>query len=45
MAPVIATNHEMINVALATSNASGGPGGAHRFVMVDFFYHVLPHFC
>jgi hypothetical protein len=33
MAPLVATNHETDNVVSATSNVSGGPGGAHRFVI------------
>jgi hypothetical protein len=31
---IVATNHETTIVAPATSNASGGPGGAHCFVIV-----------
>jgi hypothetical protein len=33
MAPLVATDHETGNVVPATSNASGWPGGAHRFVI------------
>ena len=41
MAPLVATNHETTNVASATSNASGGPGGAHRFVIDASSSHIV----
>jgi hypothetical protein len=41
MAPLVATNYETGNVASATSNASGGPGGAHRFVIDASSSHIV----
>ena len=41
MAPLVATNHETTHVASATSNASGGPGGAHRFVIDASSSHIV----
>ena len=41
MAPLVATNYETDNVASATSNASGGPGGAHRFVIDASSSHIV----
>ena len=41
MAPLVATNYETDNVASAMSNASGGPGGAHRFVIDASSSHIV----
>ncbi len=41
MAPLVATDHETSNVAPATSNASGGPGGAHRFIIDASSSHIV----
>jgi hypothetical protein len=41
MAPLVATNYETTNVAPAQSNASGGPGGAHRFVIEASSLHIV----
>ena len=40
MAPLVATDHETGNVVPATS-ASGGPGGAHRFVIDASSSHIV----
>ena len=39
--PLVATPHETDDVASATSNASGGPGGAHRFVIDASSSHIV----
>jgi hypothetical protein len=41
MAPLVATNYETRNVVSATSNASGRPGGAHRFVIDTSSSHII----
>jgi hypothetical protein len=41
MAPLVATDHETGNMAPATSNASGGPGGAHRYVIDASSSHIV----
>jgi hypothetical protein len=41
MAPLVTTNYETGNMAPATSNASGRPGGAHRFVIDASSSHIV----
>ena len=41
MASVVATNHETTHMALVASNAFGGLGGAHRFVIDASSLHIV----
>ena len=41
LAPLVANTYGTNNTKSATSNSSGGPNGAHRFVVVAFLAHIL----
>jgi len=41
LAPLVANTYETGNVVSAMSNSSGGPNGAHCFVVVAFSAHIV----
>jgi len=41
LAPLVANPYGTNNTKSATSNSSGGPNGAHRFVVVAFSAHIV----
>ncbi len=38
---LIANTYDMGNVASATSNSSGGPNGAHCFIIIASLVHII----
>ena len=41
LAPLVTNTYKTVTIASATSNASGGPNGAHRFVVVASSSHIV----
>ena len=41
LAPLVANTYKTVTIASATSNSSGGPNGAHRFVVIVSSSHIV----